>query len=440
MKDKEIQGAKPLLYILSEVNFRKKIEMIDIRLLQKDFDTVANALKRKGVTSEVLDNLHEISKNAKAVRQEMENVTAEQNKLSREFGRYKKESLNTAYLQKSINELKSSKQKLEDKVRVIEEELISLALGIPNLPDDCVPNGADESENIVLETIGEKPSFSFKPKEHWAIGEKDGTLDFVRGVKLAKSRFVAMSGQAAKMERALINYMLDFNTKRGFKEWYVPFMANSNTLQGTGQLPKFEDDLFKIEGEDLYLIPTAEVVLTNLYNDEILEKQELPLLLTSYTPCFRKEAGSASRDTRGLIRQHQFDKVEMVAITTPEQSDEVFEKMLTCASDLLTSLGLAHQKVQLCTGDLGFSASITIDLEVWLPGQGKYREISSISNTKEFQSRRAKIRFKDDKKNILTHTLNGSALAVGRTLVAIMENYQNKDGLVSIPEVLKEYM
>ncbi|MFA6789165.1 MAG: serine--tRNA ligase, partial [Arcobacteraceae bacterium] len=285
-----------------------------------------------------------------------------------------------------------------------------------------------------------KPEFTFTPKEHWDLGEQNGWLDFVRGVKIAKSRFTALSGQAARLERALINYMLDFNRERGFQEWYVPFMANSNTLQGTGQLPKFADDLFKIEGEDLYLIPTAEVSLTNLYNDEILDTNELPLLLTSYTPCFRKEAGSAGRDTRGLIRQHQFDKVEMVAITTPAQSDVVFEKMVSCASDLLSSLGLCHQKVQLCTGDLGFSAATTIDLEVWLPGQGKFREISSISNTREFQARRAKIRFKDGKKNTLTHTLNGSSLAVGRTLVAIMENYQQADGTILIPEVLKKYM
>lgn len=414
--------------------------MIDIKLLQKDFDNVANALKRKGVAQEILDNLKSISENAKQKRQDMENVTAEQNKLSKEFGRYKKEGLDIAPLQENINELKNNKQTLEDEVRVLEEELTTIALGVPNMPDDNVPNGADENENVVLETIGEKPEFSYTPKEHWDLGEKDGSLDFPRGVKLAKSRFVAMRGQAAKMERALINYMLDFNAKRGFEEWYVPFMANTNTLQGTGQLPKFEDDLFKIDGEDLYLIPTAEVVLTNLYNDEIIPSEELPMLMTSYTPCFRKEAGSAGRDTRGLIRQHQFDKVEMVAITTPEQSQKVFEDMVSCASDLLTSLGLSHQKVQLCTGDLGFSAATTIDLEVWLPGQNKYREISSISNTKEFQSRRAKIRYKDGKKNILTHTLNGSSLAVGRTLVAIMENYQNEDGTISIPDVLKKYM
>lgn len=419
-------------------NIIRKIEMIDIKLLQKDFDNVAAALTRKGVDSEILDNLKAISQNAKAKRQEMENVTAEQNKLSKEFGRYKKEGLDIAPLQANINELKSNKQTLEDEVRVLEEKLTSIALGVPNLPDANVPDGEDEEENVVLSTIGEKPEFSFEPKEHWDLD--NGWIDFERGVKLAKSRFAALKGNGARMERALINYMLDFNRERGFEEWYVPFMANSNTLQGTGQLPKFEDDLFKIDGEDLYLIPTAEVQLTNLVNDEILASDELPMLLTSYTPCFRKEAGSAGRDTRGLIRQHQFDKVEMVAITKPEQSEEIFEKMVNCASDLLTSLGLSHQKVQLCTGDLGFSAATTIDLEVWLPGQNKYREISSISNTREFQARRAKIRYKDGKKNVLTHTLNGSSLAVGRTLLAIMENYQNEDGSVRIPEVLKKYM
>jgi len=414
--------------------------MVDIKLLQKDYESVASKLQRKGVDAQLLASLKTLALTAKDKRQTMEEVTAEQNLLSKEFGRYKKEGLDIASLQEQINGLKTQKQSLEDEVRVLEEELEAIALGVPNLPDDSVPNGADENDNVILEVVGSKPEFSFEPKEHWDLGEANGTLDFVRGVKIAKSRFTALSGQAARLERALINYMLDFNRERGFNEWYVPFMANSNTLQGTGQLPKFADDLFKIEGEDLYLIPTAEVSLTNLYNDEILDANELPLLLTSYTPCFRKEAGSAGRDTRGLIRQHQFDKVEMVAITTQEQSDEVFEKMVACASDLLSSLGLCHQKVQLCTGDLGFSAATTIDLEVWLPGQGKFREISSISNTREFQARRAKIRYKEEKKNILAHTLNGSSLAVGRTLVAIMENYQQEDGTILIPEVLKKYM
>ncbi len=413
--------------------------MIDIKLLQKDFDYVATALQKKGVDNELLNNLKTLAINTKQKRQEMEDVTAEQNVLSKEFGRYKKENLDITSLQENINNLKNKKQQLEEEVRVLEEELTSIILGVPNMPDESVPFGKDEDENVILEVIGTKPEFSFEPKEHWDLN--NGWLDFERGVKLAKSRFSAIKGQGARLERALINYMLDFNRQRGFEEWYVPFMANTNTLMGTGQLPKFADDLFKIEGEDLYLIPTAEVSLTNLFNDEILEESELPMLLTSYTPCFRKEAGSAGRDTRGLIRQHQFDKVEMVAITTPEQSEEVFQRMVSCASDLLTSLGLPHQKMQLCTGDLGFSASKTIDLEVWLPGQNKYREISSISNTRDFQSRRAKIRYKDaNKKNILTHTLNGSSLAVGRTLVAIMENYQNEDGSVRIPEVLKPYM
>jgi len=414
--------------------------MIDIKLLQKDFETMSAGLQKKGVTAETLASLKIQVEDAKEKRKEMESSQAEQKKLSQQFGSYKKEGKDVAPLQEQIGTLKAKKQELEDNVREIESNMQNIAMGIPNLPDESVPIGADENENVVLSTIGEKPTFSFEPKEHWELGENNGMIDFERGVKLAKSRFAALKGQGARLERALINYFLDFNRQRGFEEWYVPFMANRNALEGTGQLPKFGDDLFKIEGEELYLIPTAEVCLTNLYNDEIVEKEELPMLLTSYTPCFRKEAGSAGRDTRGMIRQHQFDKVEMVAITTPEQSQEVFEKMVDCASDLLTSLGLPHQKVQLCTGDLGFSASTTVDLEVWLPGQNTYREISSISNTREFQARRAKIRYKDGKKNVLCHTLNGSSLAVGRTLVAVMENYQNEDGSITIPDVLKKYM
>jgi seryl-tRNA synthetase len=272
------------------------------------------------------------------------------------------------------------------------------------------------------------------------LAEINGWIDFERGVKLAKSRFSVLRGEAARMERALINFFLDTNRAKGFEEVYVPFINNASMLQGTGQLPKFGDDLFKIDGEDLYLIPTAEVPLTNLYHDEILTKSELPILLTGYTPCFRKEAGSAGRDTRGMIRQHQFDKVEMVAIAHPNESEKIFEMMVENASDILTQLGLPHRVVALCGGDLGFSAAKTIDLEVWLPGQNRYREISSISNTRDFQARRAKIRYKDEKKNQLVHTLNGSALAVGRTLIAIMENYQNEDGSITIPEVLKKYM
>ncbi|MDD2507803.1 serine--tRNA ligase [Aliarcobacter skirrowii] len=412
--------------------------MIDIKLLQNDFEKSSQLLEKKGVSKDILESLKVLAQKTKIKRQEQEETTAKQNVLSKEFPRYKKENLDTTKLQEEINSLKLKKQELEDEVRVLEDELSALALTVPNFPDEDVPFGVDENENVILEVVGERPSFGFEPKEHWDLS--CDWLDFQRGVKLAKSRFTALKGDGARLERALINYMLDFNRARGFNEWYVPFMVNSNMLIGTGQLPKFEEDLFKIEGEDLYLIPTAEVSLTNLYNDEIIDKSELPLLLTSYTPCFRKEAGSAGRDTRGLIRQHQFDKVEMVAITSQEQSDEVFQKMVQCASDLLSSLGLAHQKVKLCSGDLGFGAAVTIDLEVWLPGQNRYREISSISNTRDFQARRAKIRYKDDKKNILAHTLNGSSLAVGRTLVAIMENYQQADGSVKIPEVLKPYL
>jgi len=414
--------------------------MIDKKLLEKEFEQVASSLEKKGVSKEILEDLKNKTLNTKSKRQAMEALQAEQKQLSNQFGTYKKDGLDIAPLKEQIDKLKDKKLELEDEVKIDEQKIDTIIMGIPNMPDEAVPLGADENENVVLEIIGEKPSFKFEPKEHWELGENNGMIDFTRGVKLAKSRFAALKGIGARLERALINYFLDFNRQRGFQEWYVPFMANTNTLEGTGQLPKFEDDLFKIEGEDLYLIPTAEVCLTNLYNDEIIPEKELPLLLTSYTPCFRKEAGSAGRDTRGMIRQHQFDKVEMVAITKPEQSQEIFEKMVACASDLLTSLGLPHQKVQLCTGDLGFSASTTIDLEVWLPGQNAYREISSISNTREFQARRAKIRYKDGKQNILCHTLNGSSLAVGRTLVAIIENYQQEDGSITIPSALKKYM
>ncbi len=414
--------------------------MIDIKLLQNDFDTVSSLLERKKVDLSLLESLKENLANTKIKRQEMESCQAFQNNLSSQFGLYKKEGKDVTALKNEIDALKEKKARLEEEVQIEEKELESILLTIPNIPNADVPYGINEDENVILEKVLTPREFDFTPLEHWEIGEKLGIIDFERGVKLAKSRFSALSGIGARLERALINYFLDFNRARGFEEWYVPFMANSAMLTGTGQLPKFEEDLFKIEGEDLYLIPTSEVQLTNLFNDEIISGEQLPLLLTSYTPCFRKEAGSAGRDTRGMIRQHQFDKVELVAITKPEQSTEVFHKMVQCASDLLTSLELPHQKVQLCTGDLGFGAAVTIDLEVWLPGQGKYREISSISNTNDFQARRAKIRYKEDKKNILCHTLNGSSLAVGRTLVAILENHQQADGTIKIPAVLEKYM
>ena len=414
--------------------------MIDLKLLERDFENTANKLKKKKVDEELLASLKDEFSLLKSQKAILEELQASQNAKSKLFPQYKKEGKDVGELKKELEENKKKIQEATEIVRVVEEKLQNIALNIPNLPDDEVPEGADEEDNIEIKKVGELPKFNFTPKEHWDLDSEQNIIDFKRGVKLAKSRFSVLKGVGAKLERALINYMLDFNRQRGFEEVVVPYIVNRDTLQGTGQLPKFEDDLFKIEDEELYLIPTAEVPVTNLFRDEILSSDELPISLTAYSACFRKEAGSAGRDTRGMIRQHQFDKVELVCITKPEQSDEVFDKMVSCASDLLTSLGLPHRVVELCGGDLGFSVAKTIDLEVWLPGQDRYREISSISNTRDFQARRAKIRYKDGKKNILANTLNGSSLAVGRTLIAIMENYQKEDGSFEIPEVLKKYM
>ena len=414
--------------------------MIDLKYLQNNFEEASARLQKKGVESETLERLKTLFAQLKDANAQLEAAKAEQNSMSKLFGQYKREGKDVTELKAKVDANKEAMVPLQERAREAEAALYELALAIPNFPDEDVPVGADEEDNVELRRVLEPRSFDFEPLEHWALAEKNGWIDFERGVKLAKSRFSVLRGDAARLERALINFFLDTNRQKGFEELCVPFMNNAQMLQGTGQLPKFEDDLFKIEDEDLYLIPTAEVPLTNMYHDEILQEKELPVLMTGYTPCFRKEAGSAGRDTRGMIRQHQFDKVEMVAIAHPDKSDEVFEMMVQNASDLLTALGLPHRVVELCTGDLGFSAARTIDLEVWLPGQNKYREISSISNTRDFQARRAKIRFKDGKKNRLVHTLNGSALAVGRTLIAIMENYQREDGSIEIPEVLKRYM
>jgi len=414
--------------------------MIDLKYLQNNLEEASAKLQKKGVETTTLENLQVLFKTLKESNAKLESMKAEQNAMSKLFGQYKKEGKDIAELKAKVDANKEAMLPVQQEAREAEEALYEVALAIPNFPDDSVPEGASEEDNVELRKVLEPKRFDFKPKEHWELSEINGWIDFERGVKLAKSRFAILKGEASRLERALINFFLDTNREKGFVEYSVPFINNATMLQGTGQLPKFGDDLFKIEDEDLYLIPTAEVPLTNMYNDEILPEKELPLLMTGYTPCFRKEAGSAGRDTRGIIRQHQFNKVEMVAIAHPDKSQEVFEMMVENASDILTQLGLPHRVVELCGGDLGFSAATTIDLEVWLPGQNKYREISSISNTRDFQARRAKIRFKDGKKNRFVHTLNGSALAVGRTIVAIMENYQNEDGSIEIPEVLKKYM
>jgi len=414
--------------------------MIDLKYLQKNFDEASAKLSKKGVDNETLTNLKTLFANLKEANAKLEIAKADQNRMSKLFGEYMREKKDISELKERVATNKKLIASLQSTANEADKALQTIALAMPNLPDDSVPVGADENDNVELRKVLKPREFDFEPKEHWALAEINGWIDFERGVKLAKSRFSVLRGDGARVERALINFFLDVNRQKGFEEVCVPFINNASMLQGTGQLPKFGDDLFKIDGENLYLIPTAEVPLTNLYNDEILKESELPILLTGYTPCFRKEAGSAGRDTRGMIRQHQFDKVEMVAISNPNESEKIFEMMVENASDILTQLKLPHRVVELCGGDLGFSASTTIDLEVWLPGQNKYREISSISNTREFQARRAKIRYRDGKKNRLVHTLNGSALAVGRTLVAIMENYQNEDGSIEIPDVLKKYM
>ena len=414
--------------------------MINLKLLDTRYDEFVKKLQGKNVKPEVLNELLTTFNELKAKRQALENFQAIQNAKSKELGIKARNGENTDELKNELNLNKTAMGDAADIVRAYEEKLENIASCVPNITDDDVPFGADEEGNVCVKTVLEQTKFDFAPKEHYELGESLGWLDFERGVKLSGSRFCVLKGMGARLSRALVNYMIDFNSARGFELVNVPFLVSSNTLYGTGQLPKFEEDLYKVRDEDLYLIPTSEVPVTNLYNDEILPVESLPIKMTCYSACFRKEAGSAGRDTRGMIRQHQFEKVELVAITTPEQSAAMLDEMVACASDLLTSLGLPHRHMLLCSGDLGFSAAKTIDLEVWLPGQNKYREISSVSNTRDFQARRAKIRYKDGKKNALVNTLNGSSLAVGRTLIAIMENYQKADGSIEIPEVLKRYM
>ena len=414
--------------------------MIDLKLLQKDFQGVSDKLVRKGVDVSLLDSLKRKNEELKAAKADYEALQAAQNAMSKEFGIYKKEGRDVSELKARVDANKIKITEALEVQRVKQEELESLAMSIPNIPDDDVPDGEDESDNIEIKKVLTPREFSFTPKEHWELAEQNGWIDFERGVKLATSRFSVAFGMGAKLERALINFMLAFNSKRGFEEVSVPSIVNRAALEGTGQLPKFEDDLYKIQDQELFLIPTAEVPVTNLFQDEILSPSQLPIKMTAYTSCFRKEAGAAGRDTRGMIRQHQFHKVELVSITKPEDSDKVFDEMVQTASDLLSALELPHRLVTLCGGDLGFGAAKTVDLEVWLPGQATYREISSVSNTREFQARRAKIRYKDENKNSFVHTLNGSSLAVGRTMVAIMENFQNEDGSITIPKVLEPYI
>ena len=414
--------------------------MINLKLLETNYDEFVKKLEGKNVKASLLDELLHTFNELKQKRKALENFQAIQNAKSKELGVKARAGEDVSELKNELNLNKADLADADEIVKQYEEKLEQISFSVPNITDDDVPFGKDEDDNVCIKTVLEPTKFDFTPKEHWELGESLGWLDFERGAKLSGSRFTVLRGMGARLSRALVNYMIDFNSARGFELVNVPYLVSSNTLFGTGQLPKFEEDLYKVRDEDLYLIPTSEVPVTNLYNDTIIEAEQLPIKMTCYSACFRQEAGSAGRDTRGMIRQHQFEKVELVSITKPDQSEGVLAEMISCASDLLTSLGLPHRHMLLCSGDLGFSAAKTVDLEVWLPGQGKYREISSISNTRDFQARRAKIRFKDGKKNMLVNTLNGSSLAVGRTLIAIMENYQKADGTIEIPEVLKRYM
>ncbi len=414
--------------------------MIDLKLLQQDFNGISKKLMRKGVDITLIEKLKIKSEELKKAKVSFETLQALQNSMSKEFGVYKREGKDISELKQRVDANKIVIAEALDIQRDKQEELEKIAMAIPNIPDDSVPNGEDEYDNVEIKRVLTPKEFNFKPKEHWELAEQNNWIDFECGAKISGSRFSVSYDMGAKLERALINFMLNFNSSRGFTEVSVPHMVNRTALEGTGQLPKFENDLYKIEGQDMFMIPTAEVPLTNLFQDEIIPYEELPIKMTGYTSCYRKEAGAAGRDTRGMIRQHQFHKVELVCITKSETSDTIFNEMVECASDILTALELPHRIVQLCTGDLGFGAAKTVDIEVWLPGQDQYREISSISNTRDFQARRAKIRYKDGKKNSFVNTLNGSSLAVGRTLVAIMENYQNEDGSIDIPEVLKPYL
>ena len=416
--------------------------MLEAKYIREHFNEVKERLALRGQPVN-LDKFLSVDEERRKAIQEWERLRASQKKVSDEVSQKKRKGEDAADL---IVEMKKVSQELKGLDGVVEEKekiLQEILLFIPNLPHSSVPKGTEASENLEVRRWGEIPKFDFEPKPHWDIGEDLGVLDFKTGAKIAGARFTLYLDLGAKLERALINFMLDLHTKEhGYREVLPPFMVNRTTMTGTGQLPKFEEELFKIDGLDYFLIPTAEVPVTNIHQDEVLEEEVLPLYYTAYTPCFRREAGSYGKDTRGLIRQHQFNKVELVKFAKPEQSYEELEKLVTNAEEVLKRLKLPYRVVNLCTGDLGFSASKTYDLEVWLPGQETFKEISSCSNFEDFQARRAKIRYRisGKSKTEYVHTLNGSGLAIGRTLVAILENYQQANGSVVIPEVLRPYM
>ena len=414
--------------------------MHDLSFFRNNFERVAERLASRGPIPS-LDRFRELDRARRAAISQSEQLKAAANAESAEIGKLRRQGEDTTARQERVRRMKEQIAGLDDQVKSLEAEFHELLAGIPNIPHESVPVGRDSEDNVEVRRVGEPRQFDFEPKAHWDLGAELGILDLERAAKISGARFALYWGVGAKLERALVNFMLDVHTREhGYTEVLPPFLVNSASLFGTGQLPKFKDDLFRCEGSDLWLIPTAEVPVTNIYRDETLDGGALPINLCAYTPCFRSEAGSYGRDVRGIIRQHQFQKVEMVKFTRPERSYEELETLTADAEDILRRLGLPFRTVALSTGDLGFGSAKTYDIEVWLPGQNAYKEISSCSNYEAFQARRASIRFQNGKKSEYVHTLNGSGLAAGRTWVAIVENYQRKDGCVTVPEALRPYL
>lgn len=416
--------------------------MISIELIRKNPEYVKeNLAKRDIFLKDRIDDILKLDEERRHKIKRIEDLRALRNAKSKEIGSLKKQGLNTEALEEEIRLIKEEISTLEEELARIEKYTEDLLLRVPNLLHESVPYGKDENDNVEIKRWGEIPKFDFAIKDHADLGVLRGFIDFDQAAAISGSRFSILKGPLAKLERALINFMLDINTKNGYQEIIPPHLVKPQALVGTGQLPKFQEELYYVKDDDLYLIPTAEVPLVNVFKDTILKEDDLPINLTAYTPCYRREAGSHGKDVKGLIRQHQFDKVELVKIVHPDNSYDELEKLLSNAEEILQLLELPYRVVALCSGDIGFSASKTYDIEVWIPSQNKYREISSCSNCEDFQARRANIRFKDKTgKNRFVHTLNGSSLAVGRTLVAIVENYQTKDNRIRIPKVLKDYI
>ena len=414
--------------------------MHDLSYFRGNFDRIAQRLATRGDVSR-LDRFRELDQKRRAAISQSERLKARRNAESAEIAQLRREGADTTERQAQMRAIGGEISSLDEQVKTLDEEFRELLAGIPNVPHESVPEGKASEDNVEVRRVGQPRAFDFEPKAHWDLGPELGILDLERAAKITGARFALYWGLGARLERALINFMLDVHTREhGYTEVLPPFLVNSASLFGTGQLPKFKEDLFKCEGHDLWLIPTAEVPVTNIYRDETLEADALPIKLCAYTPCFRSEAGSYGRDVRGIIRQHQFQKVELVKFTRPGESYEELEKLTADAEDILRRLDLPFRTVVLCTADLGFSSAKTYDIEVWLPGQNTYKEISSCSNFEAFQARRAGIRFKSGKKSEFAHTLNGSGLAVGRTWVAIVENCQQKDGSVVVPEALRPYL